>query len=92
LRRRDLRPREVVSSKQIHTVPQEQPARLLSVFLTRFRMTHIEGMSRWRCAAWSDVVAFTEFAGRKYLNLETFKKSGQGVETPVWFAAEPSLS
>jgi len=30
------------------------------------------------------------FAGQKYLNLETFKKSGDGVKTPVWFAAEPS--
>jgi len=26
------------------------------------------------------------------LNLETFKKSGEGVKTPVWFAAEPSAS
>lgn len=32
------------------------------------------------------------FAGQKYLNLETFKKSGQGVKTPVWFAAEPALA
>lgn len=24
------------------------------------------------------------------MNLETFKKSGQGVKTPVWFAADPS--
>ena len=37
-------------------------------------------------------MSFTAFAGHKYLNLETFKKSGQGVKTPVWFAAEPSLS
>lgn len=36
-------------------------------------------------------MAFTEFAGQRYLNLETFRKSGQGVKTPVWFAAEPSL-
>lgn len=33
---------------------------------------------------------FAGFAGQKYLNLETFKKSGQGVKTPVWFAADPS--
>jgi len=33
---------------------------------------------------------FATFAGQKYLNLETFKKSGDGVKTPVWFAAEPS--
>jgi PPOX class probable F420-dependent enzyme len=33
---------------------------------------------------------FAAFAGQKYLNLETFKKCGDGVKTPVWFAAEPS--
>ena len=32
------------------------------------------------------------FAGHKYLNLETFKKSGEGVKTPVWFAADPSAN
>ena len=26
------------------------------------------------------------FAGQKYLNLETFKKDGTGVRTPLWFA------
>ncbi|HEY6970555.1 MAG TPA: PPOX class F420-dependent oxidoreductase [Candidatus Angelobacter sp.] len=36
-------------------------------------------------------MGFAEFAGQKYLNLETFKKNGQGVKTPVWFAAEPSV-
>lgn len=35
-------------------------------------------------------MGFAGFAGQKYLSLETFKKSGQGVKTPVWFAAEPS--
>lgn len=35
-------------------------------------------------------MGFKGFAGQKYLNLETFKKSGEGVKTPVWFAAEPS--
>lgn len=35
-------------------------------------------------------MAFAAFAGQRYLNLETFKKSGQGVLTPVWFAADPS--
>ncbi len=25
------------------------------------------------------------FAGEKYISLETFKKNGQGVKTPVWF-------
>ena len=27
--------------------------------------------------------------GKKYLNLETYRKSGIGVRTPVWFAAAP---
>ena len=36
-------------------------------------------------------MGFAAFAGQRYLSLETFKKSGQGVKTPVWFAAEPSL-
>ena len=29
------------------------------------------------------------FDSKKYLNLETYRKSGQGVRTPVWFAAAP---
>ena len=33
---------------------------------------------------------FAAFAGQKYLNLETFKRNGDGVKTPVWFAADPS--
>ena len=32
------------------------------------------------------------FAAHRYLNLETFKKSGEEVRTPVWFATEPSAS
>jgi hypothetical protein len=28
--------------------------------------------------------------GKKYLNLETYRKSGKGVRTPVWFAAAPA--
>ena len=27
------------------------------------------------------------FAGQKYLNLESYRKTGQPVRTPVWFAA-----
>jgi len=37
-------------------------------------------------------MGFAAFAGHKYLNLETFKKSGEGVKTPVWFAADSSVS
>jgi PPOX class probable F420-dependent enzyme len=35
-------------------------------------------------------MSFAAFAGHEYLNLETFKKSGEGVKTPVWFAADPT--
>ena len=31
---------------------------------------------------------FAAFEGKNYLSLETFRKSGEGVRTPVWFAAE----
>ena len=35
---------------------------------------------------------FASLQGRKYLNIETFRKNGQGVRTPVWFAGEPEQS
>jgi PPOX class probable F420-dependent enzyme len=28
-----------------------------------------------------------QFDGQNYISLETFKKSGEGVKTPVWFVA-----
>ena len=31
---------------------------------------------------------FEAFRGKRYLNLETFRTNGQGVRTPVWFAAD----
>jgi len=33
--------------------------------------------------------ALAQFANAKYLSLETFRKTGVGVRTPVWFATEP---
>ena len=33
--------------------------------------------------------AIAQFAKAKYLNLETFRKTGVGVRTPVWFAQNP---
>ncbi len=36
----------------------------------------------------STMNAFERFAGHKYLNLESFRKSGAVVRTPVWFAAD----
>jgi hypothetical protein len=34
--------------------------------------------------------AVAQFANAKYINLETFRKNGAGVRTPVWFAQEGS--
>lgn len=34
--------------------------------------------------------AFSTLEGKKYISLETFKKNGAGVRTPVWFAADPA--
>ena len=31
---------------------------------------------------------WAQFAGHAYLNLETFRKTGAGVKTPVWFVEE----
>nr|WP_294554859.1 PPOX class F420-dependent oxidoreductase [uncultured Rhodopila sp.] len=33
---------------------------------------------------------FAALAGKQYLNLETFRRNGTGVRTPVWFAAAPA--
>jgi PPOX class probable F420-dependent enzyme len=32
---------------------------------------------------------FETLVGKRYLNLETCRRNGQGVRTPVWFAADP---
>ena len=32
--------------------------------------------------------ALKQFENQKYLNIETFRKSGVGVKTPVWFVQE----
>jgi PPOX class probable F420-dependent enzyme len=37
-------------------------------------------------------MTFAAFANHKYLNLETFKKSGEGIRTPIWFAAESTTN
>ena len=36
--------------------------------------------------------AAAQFARAKYISLETFRKTGVGVRTPVWFAADPGAS
>jgi uncharacterized protein len=35
-------------------------------------------------------MGFAAFRDHKYISLETFKKNGEGVKTPVWFAADPA--
>ena len=35
-------------------------------------------------------VGFGAFEGERYLNLESYRRTGQGVRTPVWFAAGAS--
>lgn len=32
--------------------------------------------------------SFDQFDKKQYLSIETFRKSGEGVKTPVWFAQE----
>jgi len=32
-----------------------------------------------------------QFAGQSYLSLETFKKNGEGVKTPVWFVLDDGV-
>jgi len=35
--------------------------------------------------------ATSRFAGHSYISLESFRKNGQGVATPVWFAEEGGI-
>ncbi len=36
------------------------------------------------------MAGLSQFNGKKYLNLETYRRNGIAVRTPVWFAAAPS--
>ena len=38
------------------------------------------------------VTGLSAFNGKKYLNLETYRKSGLGVRTPVWFATDDGVT
>jgi PPOX class probable F420-dependent enzyme len=38
----------------------------------------------------TESLAFAIFAGQKYMSLETVRKNGTAVRTPVWFAGEPT--
>jgi uncharacterized protein len=38
------------------------------------------------------MVGFGELAGQRYLSLETYRMTGAGVRTPVWFAAAPDTA
>ena len=33
-------------------------------------------------------MTYTQFEKQQYLNIETFRKNGQGVKTPVWFVQD----
>jgi PPOX class probable F420-dependent enzyme len=33
--------------------------------------------------------SFAALEGKRYLNLESYRRNGQGVRTPLWFAAAP---
>lgn len=35
---------------------------------------------------------FVAFSGQKYLSLESYRRDGQAVRTPLWFAAAPGES
>lgn len=35
-------------------------------------------------------VGLSALDGKKYLSLETYRKTGEGVRTPVWFAVAPA--
>ncbi len=37
----------------------------------------------------NEAVGLEALADKRYLNLETYRKSGAGVRTPVWFVAAP---
>ncbi|MCX7383801.1 MAG: PPOX class F420-dependent oxidoreductase [Alphaproteobacteria bacterium] len=32
-----------------------------------------------------------QIAGHRYINLESFRRDGKGVKTPLWFAADPAV-
>ena len=36
--------------------------------------------------------AWRQLAAAKYINLETYRKDGSAVRTPLWFAADPETS
>ncbi|MGH9576036.1 MAG: PPOX class F420-dependent oxidoreductase [Terriglobales bacterium] len=36
-------------------------------------------------------MSLSQFAGRKYLNLETYRRNGEAVRTPVWFAEDAGV-
>jgi uncharacterized protein len=38
------------------------------------------------------MAGFGELARQRHLNLETYRRAGAGVRTPVWFAADPDTA
>lgn len=35
--------------------------------------------------------SWDQFKGQKYLNLETFRRSGESIKTPVWFVQDANI-
>ena len=38
----------------------------------------------------NSAAGWNAFDGKRYLNLETYRRTGRGVRTPVWFATAPA--
>jgi uncharacterized protein len=79
-RPRRISPRETDVPQCLQTTPLDHPSNGKPVVeksdrKVDYRMMHTAG--------------FDALYGKKYLNLETYRKSGKGVRTPVWFAAAP---
>jgi PPOX class probable F420-dependent enzyme len=53
---------------------------------------HLSGADTMNSACANISSAFTALRGQKYLNLETYRRSGEGVRTPVWFSTGPGAT
>ena len=50
-----------------------------------------KGQTGWSATGMmSTALELAVLEGKRYLSLETYRKSGTGVRTPVWFAVEPT--
>ena len=57
----------------------------------KFRPPQVRGQTGWSATRMMNAaVGLAVLEGKRYLSLETYRKSGKGVRTPVWFAVEPT--